>query len=70
MLLSGPVRGVLLALCVVLVTLSGCRTHREADKHVTPEALYKKAHKSLESYDFNGAIKAYEQLTARFDRCG
>jgi outer membrane protein assembly factor BamD len=45
--------------------VSGCRTHRE-DKKVTPEALYKKAHKSLESYDFNGAIKTYEQLTARF----
>ena len=66
MLLSGPVRGGLLALCVVLLALSGCRTHRDADKKVTPEALYKKAHKSLESYDFNNAIKAYEQLTARF----
>jgi len=53
-------------LCVVLLALSGCRTHREADKKITPEALYKKAHKSLESYDFNGAIKSYEQLTARF----
>ena len=30
------------------------------------EALYKKAHKALEGYDFNGAIKSYEQLTARF----
>jgi outer membrane protein assembly factor BamD len=65
MSLSGPVRGGLLALCVVLLALSGCRTHREP-KNVTPEALYKKAHKSLESYDFNGAIKVYEQLTARF----
>jgi outer membrane protein assembly factor BamD len=66
MLLSGPVRGALLALCVVLLALSGCRTHREDPKKITPEALYKKAHKSLESYDFNGAIKLYEQLTARF----
>ena len=66
MFLSGPVRGALLALCVVLLALSGCRTHREADKKITPEALYKKAHKSLESYDFNSAIKSYEQLTARF----
>jgi outer membrane protein assembly factor BamD len=65
MSLSGPVRGGLLALCVVLLALSGCRTHREP-KNVTPEALYKKAHKSLESYDFHGAIKVYEQLTARF----
>ena len=66
---SGLVRGCLVALCVVLlgVSVSGCRSHREkAEKKVTPEALYKKAHKSLESYDFNNAIKTYEQLTARF----
>jgi len=68
MFLVGPVRGSLVALCIVLgvVSVSGCRTHREDNKKVTPEALYKKAHKSLESYDFNGAIKSYEQLTARF----
>jgi len=67
MLLSGPVRGTLVALCIVLLAVSGCRTHREKeDKKVTPEALYKKAHKSLQSYDFNSAIKSYEQLTARF----
>jgi len=67
MFLSRPLRASLVALCVVLgaVAVSGCRTHRE-DKKVTPEALYKKAHKALESYDFNGAIKSYEQLTARF----
>jgi len=64
---SGPVRACLVALCIVLLGVSGCRTHREKqEKKVTPEALYKKAHKSLESYDFNGAIKTYEQLTARF----
>jgi hypothetical protein len=39
MFLSAPVRGSLLALCVVLLALSGCRTHREADKKITPEAL-------------------------------
>src|SRR6516162_6404491 len=67
MLLSVPLRASLVALCVVLgaVSVSGCRTHRE-DKKVSPEALYKKAHKSLESYDFNSAIKIYEGLTARF----
>jgi outer membrane protein assembly factor BamD len=67
MFLSHPVRGSLVALCIVLgaVSVSGCRTHRE-DKKATPEALYKKAHKALDSYDFNGAIKSYEQLTARF----
>lgn len=67
MLLSGPVRGSVVALCVVLLAVSGCRSHREReDRKATPEQLYKKAHKSLDSYDFNAAIKSYEQLTARF----
>jgi outer membrane protein assembly factor BamD len=67
MLLSRPVRASLVALCIVLLAVSGCRSHREKqEKKVTPEALYKKAHKALDNYDFNGAIKSYEQLTARF----
>jgi outer membrane protein assembly factor BamD len=67
MFLTGPVRGGLVALCIVLLAVSGCRTHREREeKKVTPDVLYKKAHKSLESSDFNAAIKGYEQLTARF----
>jgi outer membrane protein assembly factor BamD len=67
MFLSRPVRGGLIALCVVLLASSGCRSHREkVDKKLTPEALYKKAHKSLDAYDFNSAIKSYETLTARF----
>jgi outer membrane protein assembly factor BamD len=67
MLLSRTMRGSLVALCVVLLAVSGCRSHREKeDKKVTAEILYKRAHKSLEAYDFNGAIKSYEQLTARF----
>jgi len=67
MFLSGPVRASLVALFIVLAALSGCRSHKaKEEKKVTPEALYKKAHKSLENYDFNGAIKTYEQLTARF----
>jgi outer membrane protein assembly factor BamD len=68
MFLVGPVRATLVALCIVLgvVSVSGCRTHREDPRKVSPEALYKKAHKALESYDFNTAIKTYEQLTARF----
>jgi outer membrane protein assembly factor BamD len=66
MSLSGPVRGSVVALCIVLLAVSGCRSHRERDAKATPASLYKKAHKSLDSYDFNGAIKSYEQLTARF----
>ena len=67
MRLTSAVRAGLVALCVVMLAVSGCKSHREKqEKKVTPEALYKKAHKSLENYDFNGAIKTYEQLTARF----
>jgi outer membrane protein assembly factor BamD len=68
MFLSGPVRGSLVALFIALLAVSGCHTNpnRKQEKKVTPEALYKKAHKSLDNYDFNGAIKSYEQLTARF----
>jgi outer membrane protein assembly factor BamD len=69
MRLTSVVRAGLVALCVVMLAVSGsgCKAHREKqEKKITPEALYKKAHKSLENYDFNGAIKTYEQLTARF----
>ena len=67
MFLPGPVRGSVVALCIVLLAVAGCRTHREReDKKATPDSLYKKAHKDLRSNDFNGAIKIYEQLTARF----
>src|SRR5215831_14100937 len=66
MFLSGPIRGSLVALCIVLgvVSVSGCRTHREDSRKVTPEALYKKAHKALDSYDLKGAIKPNEQPPA------
>jgi outer membrane protein assembly factor BamD len=67
MSLSGPVRGCVVALCIALLAVSGCRTHRERDlQKSSPEVLYKRAKQSLDSYDFNGAIKTYEQLTARF----
>src|SRR6202011_5354694 len=52
---------------MVLLATAGCRTHRGKDlTKSSPEVLYKKAHKSLDSYDFQAAIKGYEQLTARF----
>src|SRR6185312_2890525 len=67
MRLSVPVRGGLVALCIVMLGLAGCHPHRIKDERkLTPEALYKKAHKSMEAYDFNGAIKGFEALTARF----
>jgi outer membrane protein assembly factor BamD len=60
-------RGGVVALCIVLLATAGCRTHRERDlQKSSPEILYKRARQSLNSYDFNNAIKQYEQLTARF----
>jgi outer membrane protein assembly factor BamD len=66
--LSGKfARGTVLALCMVLLATAGCRSNRGKDlTKSSPEVLYKKAHQSLNSYDFNAAIKQYEQLTARF----
>jgi outer membrane protein assembly factor BamD len=67
MFLPGPVRGSVLALCIVVLAVAGCRTHHERDeKKQTPDVLYKRARHSLDSNDFNAAIKIYEQLTARF----
>jgi outer membrane protein assembly factor BamD len=65
--LSGKfARGCVLALCVVLLATAGCRSNRKDPTKSSPEVLYKKAHNSLRSYDFNAAIKQYEVLTARF----
>jgi outer membrane protein assembly factor BamD len=65
--LSGKfARGSLVALCMVLFALGGCRTHRADPTKSSPELLYKKAHQALISYDFQASIKGYEALTARF----
>jgi outer membrane protein assembly factor BamD len=61
-----PMRGGALALCVLLLAAAGCRTHRDDLAKSSPEVLYKRAHTALMSYDYNSAIKIYEQLTARF----
>jgi outer membrane protein assembly factor BamD len=67
MSLSGPVRSTVVALCIALLTLSGCASHKNRQlQQSSPEILYKKARKALNSYDYNSAIKTYEQLTARF----
>jgi outer membrane protein assembly factor BamD len=56
-----------LALCIILLTTTGCHTHRAKDlTKSSPEILYKKARQSLNNYDFQAAIKTYEQLTARY----
>ncbi len=69
MLLSGPVRGAVVALCVVLLAVcaSGCRSHREkALAKQTPAQLFKTATKDLANNNYSGAIKVFETLTARF----
>ncbi len=67
MTLSGFARGSVLAMCLVLAALSGCRSNRNnALMKQGPEALYKQAQHSLRAYDFNTAIKTYEALTARY----
>jgi len=66
------VRGALVALTVACAALAGCQTvhrvfgNKQTRKPVTAESLYKDAHKRLLAYDYNGAVKEYEALTARF----
>jgi outer membrane protein assembly factor BamD len=55
-----------LALCLILICVAGCRTHRDDLTKSSPEVLYKKAKQSLGNYDYNQSIKIYEALTARF----
>jgi outer membrane protein assembly factor BamD len=64
---SSPVRGGVVALCVVLFAVCGCSSHRAKQQaKQTPEQLFKTANKDLANNDFNGAIKVFESLTARF----
>jgi outer membrane protein assembly factor BamD len=65
MLLSRPARSAVLVLCLALLAAAGC-SHHKGNLLQSPAELYKRAHKSLDAYDFNSAIKQYEALTARF----
>src|SRR3569833_2985885 len=67
MSLTAPVRGIVVAVFVALLALSsGCAHKNRQLQQSSPEVLYKKAKKSLDSYDYGTAIKTYEALTARF----
>jgi outer membrane protein assembly factor BamD len=55
-----------LALCLSAVLAAGCHSEDRRLAKANPEVLYREAHKKLVNYDYNGAIKIYEQLTARF----
>jgi outer membrane protein assembly factor BamD len=65
---SGVARSAVLVLCVATLatTTTGCRTHRNRQQQSSPEVLYKTAHSRLVAYDYNAAVKGYEQLTARY----
>ena len=66
MSLIGSMRGTVVALCIALFALSGCAHKNRQLQQSSPEVLYKKARKALNSYDYQSSIKTYEQLTARF----
>ncbi len=59
---------VLLCLCAVAASVSGCRSRPDTvdDRQGDPAILYQRARDSLNSQDFNNAIRLYEALTARY----
>jgi outer membrane protein assembly factor BamD len=64
---NGFGRGLILALCITLVVLTGCESSRERKLlNSNPAAIYKVAHDRMESGDYKSAIKLMEGLTARF----
>jgi outer membrane protein assembly factor BamD len=60
-------RGLILALCITSVLLTGCESSRERKLlNSNPAAIYKVAHERMETGDYKSAIKLMEALTARF----
>ncbi len=59
---AGTTRLLIAALCVSAIALTGC-THRKLQQS-SPQALYQKAKHDLDDYNYNAAIKEFEQLTA------
>jgi outer membrane protein assembly factor BamD len=63
----GLARGLILALCITSVLLSGCESSRERKLlNSNPAAIYKVGHDRMVSGDYKSAIKILEGLTARF----
>lgn len=60
----GP-RAALALLCAVLA-LSACGSNPDRDAQSGPEVLYQRAHAALKQSNFEGAIRIYEALEARF----
>jgi outer membrane protein assembly factor BamD len=64
---NGLARGLILALCITSVLLTGCESSRERKLlNSNPAAIYKVAHQRMEASDYKAAIKLMEALTARF----
>lgn len=62
-----PARILVLAFCVALLAVAGCRSNPQRDfQRSSPERIYEQARRSLDAYDFNTAIRLYEALTARY----
>ncbi len=59
-------RSGVLVLCFALLAVAGCRSNRDDVQRSNPELVYEQAKRSLNSYDFNTAIRLYEALNARF----
>ena len=59
---ASPARVLVAALCISVFALTGC-AHRKPQQS-GPQKLYQDAKHDLDDYNYNGAIKTYEQLTA------
>jgi outer membrane protein assembly factor BamD len=59
---AAPARVLVAALCISALALTGC-AHRKPQQS-GPQKLYQDAKHDLDTYNYNGAIKTYEQLTA------
>jgi len=59
---AGSTRLVLATLCIGVLALTGC-THRKLQQ-TGPQVLYQRATHDLDDYNYNAAIKTFEQLTA------
>ena len=59
-------RAMLVLLLAAAFASVGCKTNDRKKAQQNPAVLYKQAQNRLRNYDYNGAIKLFEALTARF----
>jgi outer membrane protein assembly factor BamD len=59
---AGAVRALIAAVCIGALALTGCAHHKQPQS--SPQVLYQRAKKDLDDYNYNAAIKTYQQLTA------